>query len=1040
MEPNKIQNLAITYNENKNVLVSAGAGSGKTFVLTKRVLEFITNHNYTIDDFLILTFTNLAANSMKEKIRKALEKEELVDELEKLDTADICTFDAFAFSLVKKYHNNLKLSSNIKILDSNFIKIKEYEFLEKIMDEYYLANDEDFLKLVDLCCFKDDNSLKDAIVKFYDSTKSSLVNINQYLKDFAFNYYQSKEFEEFLIKSLLKYVDDNVKYCLNIYENHSDIFVERSKNKTNVSEKMMDFINKRFNTESYEKLISTFLESSSLKGISLKKEKDEYPFFMDAENIITKLKNFVKLLPSTKEEFIANYKTNEKYFNVVAEIIKKLDGMIKSFKDKYQAYEFSDIANKALELLKNNEEIRNQLKNKYKMIIIDEYQDTNDIQEEFISYIANNNLFMVGDVKQAIYGFRNANCKIFLEKYNDYRKNYTGRVIDMNTNYRSRNEVIEDTNYIFERLMTNETCMIDYKYFHKLESGANYKKPTNNQNNNLEFIICKGNGADKKIKNQAIEIAKDIINRIKNKYQVCDENGNLRDCTYKDFCILSNKVKDIDEVFASVFEDYNLPLFIQKDKNVLENDVFLMIKNLLIVVNSIISNEKGDLKQAFISLTRSFVFEYSDEEIYNALQNKIYEDKAYKQIQEIINKNKNLSLSNLIENIIYELDIYHKLVLIGNVDDNTRTINYLINDIKNMESFDYSLADIIKHFDLLSAKEIEFNVECGIPESNTVKLMSIHKSKGLEFNIVYHALLEKGFNTKAENDPLIVSKQFGLIFKKNSSYLCDFNNMYKKDDIYSEKIRLFYVALTRAKEKNILLLAVDNKQYDEYKFDNSDNLIYLKKDNIELEDIIDSKSFLDYIIPFIEYNKFNSYKLDDIANEMIKNNSEDKYDIENITFESKEINNYHASKAIEINSNEKNMEFGTKLHFALEITDFKNPDYSKLNSFEANIIKKFLNASFNKNINEANIYKEYEFIDDINNIHGIIDLMLVYNDHIDIIDYKSKSISDEAYIKQLSIYKDYIKKSFNLETHAYLYSLINANYKNVDKEIEALTR
>lgn len=1036
MEPNKIQNLAITYNENKNVLVSAGAGSGKTFVLTKRVLEFITNHNYTIDDFLILTFTNLAANSMKEKIRKALEKEEFVDELEKLDTADICTFDAFAFSLVKKYHNNLKLSSNIKTLDSNFIKIKEYEFLEKIMDEYYLANDEDFLKLVDICCFKDDNSLKDAIVKFYDSLKG-----NENLEIKNLHSYYTEEFINSFVKSIENFFAIQKKHIIDFLNEIPD-YVASKKSKISYKEEAINNIINNFNVNTLDDILNMYIKPVSLPryvsgmedGKNYKEKANE--ILKKANSLIEKINGVAK----NKEEFIANYKTNEKYFNVVAEIVKKLDGMIKSFKDKYQAYEFSDIANKALELLKNNEEIRNQLKNKYKMIIIDEYQDTNDIQEEFISYIANNNLFMVGDVKQAIYGFRNANCKIFLEKYNDYRKNYTGRVIDMNTNYRSRNEVIEDTNYIFERLMTNETCMIDYKYFHKLESGANYKKPTNNQNNNLEFIICKGNSADNKVKNQAIEIAKDIVNRIKNKYQVCDENGNLRDCTYKDFCILSNKVKDIDEVFASVFEDYNLPLFIQKDKNILENDVFLMIKNLLIVVNSIISNEKGDLKQAFISLTRSFVFEYSDEEIYNALQNKIYEDKAYKQIQEIINKNKNLSLSNLIENIIYELDIYHKLVLIGNVDDNTRTINYLINDIKNMESFDYSLADIIKHFDLLSAKEIEFNVECGIPESNTVKLMSIHKSKGLEFNIVYHALLEKGFNTKTENDPLIVSKQFGLIFKKNSSYLCDFNNMYKKDDIYSEKIRLFYVALTRAKEKNILLLAVDNKQYDEYKFDNNDNLIYLKKDNIELEDIIDSKSFLDYIIPFIEYNKFNSYKLDDIANEMAKNNSDDKYDIENITFESKEINNYHASKAIEINSNEKNMEFGTKLHFALEITDFKNPDYSKLNSFEANIIKKFLDASFNKNINEANIYKEYEFIDDINNIHGIIDLMLVYNDHIDIIDYKSKSISDEAYIKQLSIYNDYIKKSFNLETHAYLYSLINANYKNVDKEIEALTR
>lgn len=1318
----------------RNIIVSAGAGSGKTQVLTERVSYFIKYHGIRLNEFLILTFTNLAAGEMKERIRKKLTKEGLED-ASLVDTSYICTFDSFALSLVKQYHYLLNITPNVSIVDSNVISVRKRTIINDLFEELYKDKNKDFLKVIDLFCFKDDEEIKELVFKLYQKALES-INEQEYLDNFISNYYNDELINEVIniyTTKLLKYQ----KELNSLISNLPECYLKKG-----ITDTYYSFVKNLFdsflNSNNYDDLVNSFPKELGIRKPSKideadKEAIDEFKKYYDS------VVKYIGSLPVNKGEFYIYFNENKLIAETLLNIVKEVDNRIKAYKSTYQLFEFNDIAKLSLKLLKSYKEVRNSLKMALKMIMIDEYQDTSEIQETFINLIENNNVYMVGDVKQSIYRFRNARCDIFINKYEDFKYHDKGIAIDLNKNFRSRHEVLEDINYIFKNLMTKEFGGASYLDDHLIEYGnkSYIKEGSLDVSSHLDFIIHN----DKK--NTAITeasiAARDIIDKINNRYQVLDKKGYLRDCKFSDFCILMDRGTSFDDYYK-VFTSYQIPLFIDNDENIKDTQLVKVLTNILKVVKALKNKEyyTKEFKKAFISVVRSFMYNYSDELIYQICKNNTYNDTEFiKEVKQSLFNSSYLPLAKQIENLIFDLDIYNKLIASGNIIKNEKYLDLFINLFNDMIDLDYTLDDFLIYLENINTYNLKLNLSSTGSNIDSVKLMNIHKSKGLEFSIVYFTGLSKHVNIMELKNDFGISNKYGLILKSQDkeklNIIKDLNKELELKDTISEYIRLFYVALTRTKEKMIFILEDEsfndlyelnnlkeetniinkynlnslnrlelldkiidlflskeinkevfinllsrfnvsypdefnnfnerklnsltkayyienfsinteriypvyieyekevlknttsllNKEldittyltfinlldydvelsylnnlradididlpkliknlrtmyHDDYKkrfiqnllnrkFNLNDLINYysmyfghypneyeIRKLIIKFEDqIINQEDFLtlinyfgydlvrtngfkddfsslfkpnNYIYNYLEncFNKERSFDVDTTLKLIFNNylnkvistyeftklidfldyslsvdylamNDEDKENltikdiyrvvvdkytvdinfdklesfkdfikgfidsylfdkriidynltkptlnklessiesekliINNININSRVLETFRASKKLDETSSKKFMEFGTNLHFILEMIDFNNPDYDLIkDEYLKEVIKSFINSPLLKDIKSSKIYKEYEFFDDTTNTSGIIDLMIVYHDHIDIIDYKTKNINDESYLNQLSVYENYISRMFKLPVNTYLYSLLDKLYK-----------
>ena len=1348
----------------ENIIVSAGAGSGKTQVLTQRVVHFIKNEGYHLNEFLILTFTNLAAGEMKERIRKELEKQGL-DASKDVDLAEISTFDSYALKLVKKYHVLLNVSNDISIVDGSIISVRKRTMLNDILEEYYQGEDDDFNRMIKRFCFKDDSDILSLLLMLYDKKSKS---DDDYLDNFVNRYYNLEYIYE-LVEYVSNKLKEKLRELLPLLNKLPNIPIS-TKDKRSYGDLVRLQLEKLYDAKEYDDYLK-FLKFDIEIPKKPKNAKDDS--IDEFEKKFSDLLDFASNLPPSKDAFIENYQNDISIANKLIEIVRKLDQRILEFKEKYQVFEFNDIAKMALKLVKENQEIKESIKNSLKMIMIDEYQDTSLIQENFINEIENNNVYMVGDVKQSIYRFRDAKSEIFTNKYNKYKEHNGGRVIDLNKNFRSRKEVLDDINYLFKQIMNDDCGGANYAKDHIIEFG-NKSYAKNSYNNNAEFLIYDPRNHKNSVDVEARLIAQDIINKMNSRYQVFDGKQGLRDCKFSDFCILMDRGVEFEK-YVKIFNEYQIPLYMVKDENITSNDCVTILTNLLKLIKYIFDddfNSTGFI-HTFVSIARSFIYEYGDDKIYEICCNKaFYNDPIIKDIKDIINKNSHLSISDLFEEILFSLNFYYRIIRLGNVIKNEQYIDQFLSMIKQMVGLDYTIDDLIIFMSYVN----EYNIKLTLPsvgsELDNVQIMTIHKSKGLEFNIVYYSGLTANFNREEIKAKMSLC-DYGLVL--HNEYLNVIKMINEDHEVLedtSEKIRLFYVALTRAREKMIFLYPTDVSEYflvENYKtynkyygydistiinsfknnefnkevfrmlisdydinlsskfyrlsideirefseeeimnyqvhldynayIDNTylpvalrnlyndymDNILslnelieilfifgktikpsYLKKYkdrnlkeykeshfidhysslcNFKINPIIVNGKALDHLIELISnekiskneaerfleilgvsfkediftidtsktkdycrsiksnenisldefYNRINKIEMDkallmyyiyhgkypfaDRFNELHKhilnkkiskecfkmfidvsgielsgyakkaydclfdgefmnfdipyvqkysfknalgdekimskviidditklyddqkiNFSEyqemllclnyeldiddpnividcgsshdlssktnfkefidivyDKYDkysydlslenklqisdeevlerkliINEIAIESKEIKHLRASKGIDLNASRAGIDFGNELHLLLEVIDFKNPDYSSIkNNFYKDLVKSFLGSPLMKNIMNADIYKEYEFFDENSLVKGIIDLMLIYDDHIDIIDYKTKNIDDEAYVKQLNEYKNHIVNVFGKNVNCYLYSILLKDYKQI---------
>ena len=996
--------------DNSNIIVSAGAGSGKTLVLTTRVIRKLES-GISINRLLVLTFTNDAAKEMKARIRKAIKKVPcLKKELDLLDSSYITTFDSYSLSLVKKYNYLLNVSKNIKIIDSSIINIKKKEFLDEIFEYYYDTYDEDFISLINDFCIKDDIDIKKAIIRVNNSLEMKYDKtsfLNTYIDEFYNDSYISK-----IINFYLELIYDKFDRIKEIYRK-----VLTSETDKNIK-KYIEAYEKLINSGNYVE-IKNNLKVNHPKYINSKEERDEIKKLIDDLKILTIYKDELDLKSS--------YKSTKKYIRIIIKIINKLDEKINDYKNKNEAYEFIDISKMAIKLVLEFPDIRNEIKNSYNEIMVDEYQDTNDLQEMFITAISNNNVYMVGDIKQSIYRFRNSNPEIFKNKYDNYSNNNGGKKIDLVKNFRSRDEVLSDINKIFDILMEDKYGGADYKKSHRMVFGQdNYTKNNDiNFSNNLD-IYTYSKDEFKNFSNaekEAFIIARDIKEKINNKYKVIDKETNLfRDIRYDDFCIIVDRTSDFD-LYRQIFEYENIPLIPIKDEVLTTSYDILIIKNLISLIIKI-KEKKFDkeFKYFFISILRSYLYSMEDEKIFEIFKNNsFYGTDLFNKCKNISYKLDELSPHGFLEELLEKFKFYEKALSYRDMDKLDVRISYLLKMAKDLESLGYTPYDLKDYIKVMieSEDEIKYKINTEIVG---ISIITIHRSKGLEYPVCYFPGLYKEFNTSDIKSNIFYDKNYGIItgYYNNGVGTLFTKALAKKkylEEEISEKIRLFYVALTRAREKMVIVVPEGLKD--------------VPKGEV--------KSFYELISPIIdmfntEYKNlegiitkdYSLFKTKDLSNLEIETKIMNK----EIKVNKELLENKHYSK---INNEVKtieelnNMKYGTDIHYLFEVTDLKEKtDIKEINNF--------LNHDEVANIKNSKIYKEYEFMYEKNNntYHGIIDLMLVYDDHIDIIDYKLSSIDDKNYDKQLKGYKNYIKEKTNLPISMYLYSINKDIFRKVN--------
>ena len=1025
------QQLAIDM-EGTNILVSAGAGSGKTAVLTERVLRKLKEGTH-INELLILTFTNKAALEMKEQVRKKLKENELLDELDLLDSSYITTFDAYSLALVKKYADTIHLSSNITIAESSILDLAKKEILDEIFLDYYDKCPNDFLNLITKFCLKDDKTIKKRILEL-DSTLDLKLNKAEFIDIYISKYYSDEVIDKY-IKEYLELLSKKKENIIDLYEEVRSVASDKYLNDLDVAFK--PFVDSDTTYQSMRDNLVEKLPTSRKGKEDVSKES--------LENLKTLLNEFKDLViyESIDDIKTSIIKTKE-YISIILELVKELDKRFTLYKKENNYYTFMDIEKLAITLVRDNLEIREEVGNSFKEILIDEYQDTNDIQETFISYIAHDNVYMVGDIKQSIYRFRNANPSIFKDKYDNYKKEIGGRVIDLAKNFRSRREVLDDINLFFSHIMDDYLGEADYNNGHAMIFGnMTYETSAKTTNNNY-LDIYTYDAKDKeysKLEKEAFIIANDIKEKINSKYLVYDKDkDSLREIEYRDFVILLDRATDFT-TYKQVFEYLSLPITLYEDEKTSGSTDLYLLKNFFIIAKSIITNNyDSKFCLAFTSISRSFLFSYTDDEIYQSLVNNAYKDTSvFKLFKEVLENIDELTPVVYLEKILEKLNYMDKLTLIGNVEINSSRMEYFYNLITNLENSDFTILDVSDYLEKINNEKLEIKLAISKEDSNSVKIMTIHKSKGLEYPICYFAGFYKDFNKDEYKSNVLFDDTYGIIIDEvdtNNKLITKTLSLEKlKQKDISEKIRLLYVALTRAREKMIIVMPNTNNDkelgdivsdYDRLNYTNFAKMVISVASlfNDKTKEITDIK---DISKAYLEVKKITS-KIDNNVKEL-----EIIPSIYNNTIKEKET--YHKEGDYEKTEEElKLLEIGRNVHTLFERIDFNN---NKLPYIEDNYYKEkltnFLNSSFMNNYKNYKKYQEYEFLYENSNktYHGKIDLLLVGDNETIIIDYKLKNTKDKAYIDQLNGYKEVISNKLNLPTSCYLYSIIDETFEKI---------
>lgn len=865
----------------KNVLVSASAGSGKTTTMITKIIKVVVEKRIPLKNILIVTYTNSAGSELKLKLYNKLLEEInnssdeslinfLAEQLESINTSDIGTLHSVCKKIIKKYFYVIEQDSNFVLLNESDSSYYFNQATNKVFKELIANNDESFYEIYSSFNVKRSTALLSEIVEKIYNFLCSKQNKQQWI-NYVYNQVYNLNLEE---NVCVKYLVNKFKriFCSQVKE--FEKFYNRSQR---LNEKIKQYIECRFNFCKQMQYVNSYKEFASLLDYSfLSKPRtsksttvEEYEFLDDCELLIN---DFANALKGAREIELLY---NEEQLKTVKHLISNLFDVVKLVKEEYEkikkekyVIDFNDLEDKTLKIL-DNQQICAELKSKYKYIFVDEYQDINEIQESIINKLSSDdNCNMIGDVKQSIYEFRLSNPKLFLEKYKAYGKDNGGVLINLNENYRSEENILQFVNFIFNNLITEQTLGINYKKHSQLIKGG---QPSGNKVVSMDVVDIKkesleGEELNDELINDDIEsllIAKKVVHLLGKEYSV---NGEKHIIEYKDIAILLRSKTQLAQKVYKQLKALNIPCSVTFKSDIFKSTEIMQLVSVLKVLNNhhndvayatflkspIINLSEAQLMQIrlideklkFFECANTYIEKGQDHEIKNKLNianDFLIKYRFYLQDHSILETLEEIMLS-------YNLNEYYFSLPDG--FEKERNILHLKSIIDNSD-FKHNLIKCLDFLDDYS-KHREVVMESEVQGFNAVKIITMHSSKGLEYPAVIVGGLGKNFLINRFTSNLIINDKFGVGIKylnrktrvENETLVrlaCRYAN--EKGNI-DEEMRLLYVALTRAKNFLCLTGCYDFK-----------NVISKKN-----KDIYACRTYLDFIFKSFPNSKLNLLK------------------------------------------------------------------------------------------------------------------------------------------------------------------------------------
>ncbi|MCR4901687.1 MAG: helicase-exonuclease AddAB subunit AddA [Butyrivibrio sp.] len=896
---------------NCNILVSAAAGSGKTAVLVERIIKLITEGDaIDIDRLLVVTFTKAAATQMKERITQAI-SQKLIDNpedkhLQRQETlihnAQITTIDSFCQYVIRNNFNDIGLDPGYRVADEGEMKLMQQDVMAQLLEMEYEKGDEDFLYLMDyFFTGSSDKAVEEYIFKLYNFAMSMPWPVDWLIERGCDYDTFGMEFDDLeWVKLGVKQAKEVLKDCISRYESalkmtgdpdgpyyYADLF-EREKNVLLGCLKAEGFSELR---DAISSITYDRLPSKKDESVNADKKKRCKDIRDNIKKDIPKLQN--EYFGLSKEIILEQMQLCSRAMHELSRLTIAFIEEFDAAKRKAGVIDFSDMEHFALKVLVHHEmgdsehpEVNEptaaalEYRSFFKEIMIDEYQDSNNVQELILSVIAgdtpeNYDRFMVGDVKQSIYKFRLARPEIFMEKLDTYSKDKSAplRRIDLHRNFRSRSEVLDSTNYIFRQIMGRDLGGVAYDMDAMLQTGADYPIPEaedsfapeiylinsdNAEDESSDFLsetnVSADNENDKKLSNIQQE-ALVIAHRIKELLadgKVTGKDGNFRKVKLSDIVILLRTASGWDSVIKKVLDSEGIPTYIESRTGYFSATEVMTLLQLF----SVLDNALQDIP--LVSVMHSYLGGFTDEELatlkaadtefgdkfYNTLiryinfsESEGSDDKVLKEkskyivprlqqkvrgfldmIQDFRAKTVYMPVHELLEYILKTTGYKEYVTALPGGAQRRANIEMLLQRAADFEKTNFKgVFHFVRYIEQLRQYEVDYGEANILDEhADVVRIMSIHKSKGLEFPIVFMAGLSKRFNMRDLTGDMLVDVDMGVglscIDSKNRVKFQTLRQQVLKnkmqEDSLGEELRILYVAMTRAKEKLIMTCTV----------------------------------------------------------------------------------------------------------------------------------------------------------------------------------------------------------------------------------------
>ncbi len=1097
----------VVLHDSGNILVTASAGSGKTHTMIERVIRLVTEQKATVKEILAVTFTEMAALEMKEKLKSALIKKiakdgnrVLIEQVNEVSTADISTLHSFCGKLIRTYFFKVGLSPDFKICDQSQADIIKSEAIDLAFKHFYDSGEEWFINLVDrFAQSRADSSLKKLVLSAHEFASSEAdpeVLLNKHLTNYTVDGYEKikARYKQYLNKQLISIKNDAVS---------AQIFfkTEGLKKATALADSMI---------QTLDALISA-------PDLSILKMVNGFKVTMNFDSNLTPIQlEYKELLNSCKARLNKKLdKFAETYFNDLADektlqenltntdnfvkLIRKFSEIYTALKREENLLDFNDLEHFALNIL-YDEQLAKDIRSKYKFIFVDECQDTNGVQDKIISSISNDNLFMVGDIKQSIYGFRGCRPEIFSAKTKKMQDEGQA-VVRLNDNFRSAKTVIKSVNDIFDFCMTEEFFGEEYSKTSRLKFGGGYPEGADGRTDFTYLHVADKNKIEETpriydVLEDNIEdadedacsvatLVTELINQELTKTYYDVKEGKEKQVTYGDIVILTrNKKTDYVQGLVKGLKRHDIPVASEVKENVCDFPEIAMLVNALKLVDCF----NQDIPLA--STLRGPIGSFSDEDLFEiATYFRDSESANSKELgfvdafnyyinnadtplkQRLVEFKEYIDKLRFLADFIGAKGVLQKLVLDKNLEGCFYAQRGGKLKVQRLNRFISASADggkllSVKEF-ISKAQDDENNAEAfgftdGV-EEDTVRVMTIHASKGLEFPVVIVCGLEKVLSAKDETQSILFSREFGFALKsfddkERTSKTTILRGLIKEimaDERVREEMRLFYVATTRA-TYSLRLACCGKKESRRDVFTGADKFIDFIPKNFPMTTIEEEN------LRFNNLTKDTRTVIIASADEQVVERMKKDFSFRypfildtalplktTVTKANKQAYDEEQEKPIVLfEEHSTDIERGITAHKILELLDFnfdKPFDAQVLEMIERGEvlkeqvdrldlerIKKALADDVFKGLKDSKLYREKSFLVQVPAskviptateegvlLQGIIDLLCIDADGARVIDYKYSSLKSDAlkekYQKQLDLYAFAVEKVLKIK-------------------------